>query len=226
MEGFDLESKCVTLKDQPKQKHVEKRLEEDVEENPKTVLSPVTFAYADSKELASFHVGKIQIINGLAKNKQLNGCLSQALESCLQLIKPYLHQSQQGKEVYDHLLLGIAALEHMAQAIYEGRKNHAVLGFRSALIHCNFAVEQALCYSVLQKIGEQLNSHNLIYLAEQLEKCSGKPILQGSKVFLEQIKVHLYTFAIQKIIDCILHSIKTLQGHFVCWMHYLSPKYE
>ncbi|PWU14216.1 MAG: hypothetical protein C5B45_04880 [Chlamydiae bacterium] len=121
------------------------------------------------------------------EDKQLNGCLSQTVEGLLKQMQVYLH-GKQGKEVYDHILLGAAALEQMAQAIYEGRTSHAVLGFRSSLIHCHFAVEQILS----QKSGGTADSHNLSFLAKELEKKGDRAFSKEERELLEEIRVHLW----------------------------------
>ena len=130
-------------------------------------------------------------LSNKAKNKQLNGVLSQSVESLLQQIQPYLHRKQ-GKEVYDHALLGAAALEQMAQAIYENRIDHVVLGFRSSLIHCHFAVEQMLSQEIFQKTGIIADSHNLTFLANTLEAKTQKPFSKEEQEFLEEVRVHLW----------------------------------
>lgn len=126
-----------------------------------------------------------------AKNKQINGALSQSAESILQQIQPYLHQKQ-GKEVYDHALLGAAALEQMAQAIHEGRIDHVVLGFRNSLIHCHFAIEQLLSQKIFQKTGKKSDTHNLTTLANTLEANTQKFFSDEDRIFLEEIRVHLW----------------------------------
>ncbi len=130
-------------------------------------------------------------LSNKAKNKQLNGALSQSVESLLQQIRPHLHQKQ-GKEVYDHALLGAAALEQMAQAIYENRIDHVVLGFRSSLIHCHFAVEQMLSQEIFQKTGIIADSHNLTFLANTLVAKTQKPFSKEEQEFLEEVRVHLW----------------------------------
>lgn len=125
-------------------------------------------------------------LDGKIKNNQLNGYLSQIIEGLLKQIQIHLH-GKQGKEIYDHLLLGAAALEQMAQAIYEGRTSHVVLGFRSSLIHCHFAVEQILS----QKSEGTVNSHNLSFLAKGLERKHMK-FSRKEQEFLEEIRVHLW----------------------------------
>lgn len=123
------------------------------------------------------------------EEKQLNGCLSQKIENYLEKqIKPLLNQ-EQGKEVYDHTLLGVSALEYMAQAVYEGRRDHVVLGFRSLLIHCYFSVEQMLCQKILQSTGVIANSHSLNDLANQLE---GDLVFSKEEQDFFQEKIHLW----------------------------------
>lgn len=157
-------------------------------------------------------------LSSRVKNKQLDGCLSQSIESFLQQIKPYLYRGQ-GKEVYDHALLGAAALEHMAQAIYEGRIEDVVLGFRSGLIHCHFAVEQMLNQKIFQKTGKIMDSHHLTFLATTLEANTQKPFSQEDRRFLEEIRVHLWFhypedyelyFAHNKVIPKAFSLLKTL----------------
>ena len=179
------------LEAEPKKKPSRKQskkisLPEPLDE-PVCSISP-TPVFLETKESISPAMDKMQIyLDSREKRKQLNGCLSQSVEKHLQPAKSYLCQTMQGKEVYDHVLLGASALEHLAQAIHDGRRDHVVLGFRSALIHCHFAIEQMLCRIILQQTGVYANSHNLVHLAEQLGKITKK-----SKIFLEEVRVHLW----------------------------------
>ncbi|MEK7339330.1 MAG: hypothetical protein AABZ92_01290, partial [Verrucomicrobiota bacterium] len=160
----------------------------DEEEPAQSIISPINPEESKMEET----VDNIQIyLQSRERNKQLNGALSRTIESYLQQTK-LSPRKEQGKEVYDHILLGAAALENMAQAIYEGRWKHIALGFRSTCIHCHFAVEQMLCQVILKKTGLNPDSHNLLNLAKLLEENTKVSISQESKKFLEEIRVHLW----------------------------------
>lgn len=184
LEKLEFEHKKKPSKNQAKKNCLSEFLEKA---EPACSISLIP-ASLKKKRSISPSIDKMQIyLDNQEKNKQLNGCLSQSIENYLSQAKSYLYQTMQGKEVYDHVLLGASALEHMAQAIHEGRRDHVVLGFRSALIHCHFAIEQALCQIILQQTGVYVNSHNLVDLAKQLGKNTKK-----SKTFLEEVRVHLW----------------------------------
>jgi hypothetical protein len=63
-----------------------------------------------------------------------------------------------------------------------------VLGFRSSLIHCHFAIEQMLSLKVLVESKEVTNTHVLIELAEKAH-IDG---LEGQREFLRDMGIHLW----------------------------------
>ena len=173
---FSDEEKAIEEEPLPSE---EEFLESEPARPPATAPEPYT-----SEQIQSY-------LSNQAENKQLNGALSQSVGSLLQQIEPHLHQKQ-GREVYDHALLGAAALEQMAQAVCDGRIGHAGLGFRSGLIHCHFAVEQILSQEIFQRTGKIANSHNLTALANELEVNPQKLFSKKEQEFLEEVRVHLW----------------------------------
>ncbi|MDR2540157.1 MAG: hypothetical protein LBC45_06240 [Chlamydiales bacterium] len=165
---------------------------EDEEEEPVALFEQLVSASTHASAPLIYTDEQMQsYLSDKAKNKQLNGALSQSVESILQQIQPYLYRTQ-GEEVYNHALLGAAALEQMVQAIYEGRRNHIVLGFRSSLIHCHFATEQILSQEIFRKIGKTIDSHNLTVLANTLAENTQTSFSEKDQEFLKEIRVYLW----------------------------------
>ena len=109
------------------------------------------------------------------KNTQISGLLSQAVDGLLKALKTHLLGTKvadelkelynlQAKEVYDHLLLGAAGLELVVQAIHDQRTDHVVLGFRTALLHCYYAMEQKLSQGIILLTFRKLLSSFAIFL--------------------------------------------------------------
>ena len=141
-----------------------------------------------------------QLKNG--ENPPLNGILSRTLDGFLQKIQSHLLKTkapaglqvlhkQQTKEVWDHLLIGAAGLELLGQAIYDQRLDHVVLGFREALIHCHYAIEQMLYSLIIRKTNQLLDKadegHDLIKLAEKAQISD----LKKWRKFLKEGTLHL-----------------------------------
>ena len=133
------------------------------------------------------------------KNLQIDGILSKAIDRALKQLKTYLleidtlhelrvFQKEQAYEIHAHLVLATAAIEQIIQTIQDQRWDQVVLGFRSAFIHCHFAVEQMLSLSILLKKKETTATHNLICLAEKL----GIHITEEKTAFLKDIAMHLW----------------------------------
>lgn len=136
------------------------------------------------------------------KNTQINGFLSQAIDSLLRPLKAHLLKTKaaddvndlyklQTKEVYDHLLLGTAGLELLVQAVYDQRTDHIALGFRAALLHCYYAMEQKLSQRIILETNKILDKvdqdHNLLHLAQTAKIADMKKWEQ----FLQEMTLHL-----------------------------------
>ncbi|MGL5627175.1 MAG: hypothetical protein ACRDDW_06675 [Candidatus Rhabdochlamydia sp.] len=135
------------------------------------------------------------------ENIQLNGVLSQAVDRFLKPLKAHLQEKApievrafcelQIEEVYDHLLIGTAGLELIAQAIYDQRLDHISLGFRGALMHCHYAIEQLLFQLITlktHKVDKINEDHNLIHLAQTAKIPDLKKKWES---FLKEITLHL-----------------------------------
>lgn len=136
------------------------------------------------------------------ENMQLNGALSQAVNGFLKSLKNQLLKTNaptdlkvlhelQIKEIYDHLLIGAAGLELITQAIYDQRSEHVALGFRGALIHCYYAIEQTLSQLVILKTNDALDradeDHILLHLAQKAEIAE----IKKWEPFLREMTLHL-----------------------------------
>lgn len=135
------------------------------------------------------------------KNIQLNGVLSQTVGSFLQTLKAHLLRIKtpadlkdqcdlQTGEIFDHLLLGTAGLELLVQAVCDQRTDHIALGFRTALLHCYYAMEQNLSQKIIletNKIDKTDQEHNLLYLAEKAKIAD----IKRWKRFLQEMTLHL-----------------------------------
>ncbi|MGL5263829.1 MAG: hypothetical protein ACRDAI_04540 [Candidatus Rhabdochlamydia sp.] len=82
-------------------------------------------------------------------------------------------------------------MELIAQAIHDQRLDHISLGFRGALIHCYYAIEQQLSQLITlktHKVDKTNEDHNLIHLAQTAKI----PDLEKKwESFLKEITLHL-----------------------------------
>ncbi|HEV3269934.1 MAG TPA: hypothetical protein VGZ69_04715 [Candidatus Rhabdochlamydia sp.] len=136
------------------------------------------------------------------KSTQLNGFLNQAVDSFLKPLKAHLLAIKaadnlndlcklQTKEIYDHLLLGTAGLELVMQAVHDQRTDHIALGFRAALLHCYYAMEQKLSQRTLLETNKVLDKvdqdHNLLHLAQEAKIAD----IKKWERFLQEMTLHL-----------------------------------
>ena len=130
----------------------------------------------------------------------VNGILSRAMNGFLKQLRSHLKaktasrlqviHEQRIKEICEHLLIGSAGLELIVQAIYDQRFSHIALGFRSALMHCHYAIEQTLDHLIMLKTDkflDKIEDHDLTRLAEKAQITDKKKW----EVFLKEITLHL-----------------------------------
>ncbi len=137
----------------------------------------------------------------LKNGGQVNGLLSKSIDGTLKQLKTHLAKIQAPisdelnivrkekiKEIHTQLVIATAALELIIQAIKDQRFDQVLLGFRSCLVHCHFAIEQMLSLKLLVKNKEVTNTHDLIELAEkaQIDR------LEEQREFLKDIGIHLW----------------------------------
>ncbi|QZA58904.1 hypothetical protein [Candidatus Rhabdochlamydia porcellionis] len=148
-----------------------------------------------------FKVSFAEIDAFLKEGGQVNGFLSKTIDGMLKQLKIHLSKTQvhisdelniirkeKIKEIHTQLVIATAALELIIQAIEDQRFDRVVLGFRSSLIHCHFAIEQMLSLKVLIENTEITNTHDLIELAEKAHIDN----LEEKRGFLKDIGIHLW----------------------------------
>ncbi|MGL4539591.1 MAG: hypothetical protein ACRCU0_01250 [Candidatus Rhabdochlamydia sp.] len=158
------------------------------------------------KENVAFHTPALPKlcfveIDAFLKNKgQLNGALSKSINGFFKQLKKQLLKLQtvpdelkalRKEKIYEiptQLTIATAALESMLQAIEDQRFDHVVLGFRSGLIHCHFAIEQMLSLKILLESNESTNTHDLIELAKKAKITT----FEEQREFLKDIGIHLW----------------------------------
>ncbi|MGB7127576.1 MAG: hypothetical protein WBD50_00600 [Candidatus Rhabdochlamydia sp.] len=136
------------------------------------------------------------------ESTQLNGLLSQAIDSLLRPLQAHLLKTKptddlkalyelQTKEIYDHLLLGTAGLELVMQAAHDQRTDHIALGFRAALLHFYYAIEQKLSQKIILETNKILDKvdqdHNLLHLAQKAKIAD----IRKWERFLQEMTLHL-----------------------------------
>jgi hypothetical protein len=140
-------------------------------------------------------------VDAFLKNKgQINGALSKSINGFLKQLKEQFLKMQDVPdelkalrkekihEIPTQLTIATAALELMLQAIEDQRFDHIVLGFRSGLIHCHFAIEQMLSLKVLLESHESTSTHDLIELAKKAKIAR----FEEQREFLKDIGIHLW----------------------------------
>lgn len=194
--GSFIEDLSITSKNTSKKKSEEEPSINSFSESSDT--SDTSLENIDSFSEMNMYITRIKE----GKNTQINGLLSQAVNDPLKTLKTHLLRTRvadelkelydlQAKEVYDHLLLGAAGLDLIIQAIHDQRTDHVVLGFRAALLHCYYAMEQKLSQEIILETHKILDEadqvHNLLYLAQKANIVDIKKWEQ----FLQEMTLHL-----------------------------------
>jgi hypothetical protein len=163
---------------------------------------------SDSESITASHhtptlseVSFVEIDTFLKNGGQVSGFLSKSIDGMLKQLKTYLSKIQvhlsdelnivrkeKINEIHAQLVVATAALELIIQAIGDQRSDRLVLGFRSGLIHCHFAIEQMLSLKALTENTEITNTHDLIELAEKAHIDR----LEELREFLKDIGIHLW----------------------------------
>lgn len=170
-----------------------KESDSDIEESSSSVSKSITL---NTPALTEHSFTEIDAF--LKDGGQVNGFLSKSIDGMLKQLKIHLLKTQvcelsvlqkeKIKEIHTHLVIATAALELTIQTIEDQRFDQVVLGFRSCLIHCHFAIEQMLSLKVLAKDGEMTITHNLIELAEKADLDR----FAEQREFLKDIGIYLW----------------------------------
>lgn len=200
-------------------------------------IEPLSSSDDESKAVVAFHEPillkpSFMEIDAFLKDKgQINGALSKSMDEVLKQLKEHLVKMQTTipeelnalrrekiREIPTQLTMATAALELMIQAIEDQRFDHVVLGFRSGLIHCHFAIEQMLSLKILLENHESTNTHDLIELAKKAHIDT----FEEQREFLKEIGVHLW-FCYPKDYPFFYPEKNTQPNTFVLLQRLLHP---
>ena len=132
----------------------------------------------------------------------VDGFLSKSIDRTLKQLKTHLFskthpyvsgelnviQKEKVEEIHTQLVIATATIELIIQAIQDQRFDQVLLGFRSSLIHCHFAIEQTFSLKILAESKELTNTHDLIELAKKAHIDR----LEEQREFFKDMGIHLW----------------------------------